>query len=53
MDFTTGVTDAKSDLAAGWVPKFNLDFVVSQLRVMIGASDSYIAGYLSVLYCVK
>lgn len=51
LGFSGGVNDATLDMADGWVPtEFSLDSIVSQLRVMVGASDAYIAGYLSVLY---
>lgn len=50
-DYSNGVADATNDLADGWVPeKFNLDFIVNQLRIMMGATDSYIAGYVSILF---
>jgi hypothetical protein len=60
VSFSAGVSDAESDLANGWVPSggpteksgYTLDLVVNNLRTMIGATDSYIAGYLSVLYGV-
>jgi|Laugresbdmm110dd_1035094.scaffolds.fasta_scaffold304922_1 hypothetical protein len=49
--FSAGVNDAKNDLAEGWVPKsVSIDFIGNQLRVMVGASDAYIAGYLSVVF---
>jgi hypothetical protein len=49
--FSAGVNDAKTDLAEGWAPEcVSIDFIVNQLRVMIGASDSYLAGYLSVVF---
>jgi hypothetical protein len=51
LGFAGGVNDANLDLADGWLPdEFTLDSIVSQLRVMMGASDAYIAGYLSVIY---
>ena len=51
LGFIGGVTDATIDLADGWVPaNYTLDSVVSQLRVNMGSSDQYIAGYLSVLF---
>lgn len=50
-DYSDGVLDATNDLADRWVPaKFTLDWVVNEIRVMTGASDSYIAGYLSILF---
>lgn len=50
-DFETAVFDAKNDFADGWFPEtFTLDYLVSQLRVMMGASDEYVAGYLSVAF---
>jgi hypothetical protein len=54
IDFKNGVSDAEFDLVEGWLPKkFSLDFIVNELRVTCGASDSYVAGYLSVIYGVK
>ena len=51
LGFAGGVNDAKNDLAEGWVPKsVSIDFIGNQLRVMVGASDAYIAGYLSVVF---
>ena len=53
-EFETGCFDCKNDLADGWVPEISsLDYLVNELRVMIGASDSYIAGYLSAFYGSK
>lgn len=57
-EFETGVIDAKNDLSEGFVPNggpteagaVNLDYIVNELRVTMGASDSYVAGYLSVIY---
>jgi hypothetical protein len=50
-DFKTGVFDATADSEAGWLPKnFTLDFLVNQLRTTVGASDYYIAGYVSAVY---
>ena len=51
LGFAGGVNDAKNDLADGWVPEsVSIDFIANELRVMIGASDAYIAGYLSVVF---
>lgn len=53
-DFETAVIDAKNDCFGGWVPTtFTLDFIVNELRVNVGASDEYVAGYLSVVYGSK
>jgi hypothetical protein len=57
-DFETGVIDCKNDLADGFVPAggpteigaVTLDYLVNELRVTMGASDAYIAGYLSAFY---
>lgn len=50
-DYNEGFTDATNDLADGWVPeKFTLDSIVDHIRFVTGASDSYIAGYLAVLF---
>ena len=51
--FADGVATARVDFEGGWVESIELDFIVSQLRVMVGASDAYIAGYLSYLYGEK
>ncbi len=54
LGFDGGVADAEIDLAEKWVGAYeNLDSIVNQLRVSIGASDSYIAGYLSVIFRSK
>jgi hypothetical protein len=51
LGFAGGVNDAKNDLIDGWVPEsVSIDFITNELRVMIGASDAYIAGYLSVVF---
>lgn len=50
-DFKNGVFDARADLDSGWLPEnFTLDFLVNELRFVTGASDSYVAGYISVVY---
>ena len=51
--FAAGFSTAAADFAGGWVESIELDFIVSQLRVMVGASDAYIAGYLAYLYGEK
>ena len=59
--FESGVVDAENDLAGGWVPaggptetgSVTLDYLVNELRVGVGASDAYIAGYLSVIFGEK
>ena len=49
--FEAGVNAANFDLDEGWFGGGeNLDSIVSQLRVMVGASDEFCAGYLSVVY---
>ena len=53
VSFADGVATARVDFEGGWVESIELDFIVSQLRVMVGASDAYIAGYLSYLYGEK
>ena len=53
LGYIGGVRDAEQDLAEGYVPSHDhltLDYIVNQLRVMMGATDDYIAGYLSVIY---
>ena len=57
--FSAGSSDALADLSFGpimaggptekSVPA-TLDYIVNNLRTMIGASDEYIAGYLSVVF---
>lgn len=49
-EFDAGVTDARLDLGEGWYEEMSLDQLVSHLRVAGDYSDSYIAGYLSVIY---
>jgi hypothetical protein len=58
-DFKNGVADAESDIRGGWLPMGgptekptfpSLDYIVNELRVGVGASDAYIAGYVSVVY---
>ena len=51
--FADGFATARADFDGGWVESIELDFIVSQLRGMVGASDAYIAGYLSYLYGEK
>ena len=53
VSFADGFATARADFEGGWVESIELDFIVSQLRVMVGASDAYIAGYLSYLYGEK
>lgn len=57
--FTAGVNDARSDLAGGWVmaggptetpTPLTLNYIVSEFRSRLGCSDSYLAGYLSVIF---
>lgn len=56
--FESGVDDALSDLSGGWVPSggptekssVTLNYLVNELRVGVGATDAYIAGYLSVIF---
>jgi len=56
--FSAGVADALSDLAGGWVPSggptetgaITLSYLVNELRVGVGATDAYIAGYVSVIF---
>ena len=57
-EFETGFFDCKNDLAEGFVPAggptetgaVTLDYLVNELRATMGASDAYIAGYLSVIF---
>lgn len=57
--FESGVDDAVSDISGGFLPVGGptekptfptLDYLVNELRVGVGATDSYIAGYLSVVF---
>ena len=57
--FSAGVADATADLLAGPVyaggptekPELaSFDFIVNEFRIRLGCSDSYLAGYLSVLF---
>ena len=60
-EFETGFFDCKNDLAEGFVPAggptetgaVTLDYLVNEIRVTMGASDDYIAGYLSAFYGSK
>ena len=60
-EFETGFFDCKNDLAEGFVPAggptetgaVTLDYLVNELRATMGASDAYIAGYLSAFYGSK
>lgn len=51
--FASGFSTAAADFEGGWVESIEVDFIVSQLRVMVGASDAFIAGYLAYLYGEK
>lgn len=54
IGYDAGVADAEIDLLENWVgASENLDSIVNQLRVALGASDAYIAGYLSVIFRSK
>ncbi len=51
VSFEAGVDDAESDIRGNWLPEGStLDYIVNELRVGVGASDEYIAGYLSVVF---
>jgi hypothetical protein len=51
LGFDGGTEDARLDLLEGWVPDgITLEGIVAQLRSNLGATDEYIAGYLSVIY---
>lgn len=48
--YEQGVNDARLDLAEGWVPEFiTASSIRNQLQKMVGATEEYIQGYLSVL----
>lgn len=52
--FTNGVNDATNDLTNGLITdRLTLDFIVNELRVRLNCSDSYLAGYLSVIFSSK
>jgi hypothetical protein len=49
--YSEGVTAGRFDLTSGWLPEnFTLDFIVNELRLNVGCSDEYLAGYLSVIF---
>ena len=49
--FESGVEDAEADIRGGWLPAGStLDYIVNELRVGVGATDAYIAGYLSKVF---
>ena len=56
--FLTGVADATADLRAGIRPSVGptdsgsvtLNYIISEFRSRLNCSDSYLAGYLSVIY---
>ena len=51
VNFADGFNDAKTDIAGKWLPEGStLDYIVNELRVGVGASDAYIAGYLSAVF---
>ena len=50
MTYEQGVTDAKNDLAEGWVTGTETAvYITNQLTFMVGASEDYIQGYLTVV----
>jgi hypothetical protein len=60
--FSAGVAGATADLALGPVMAggpteklvpVTLDYIVSEFRSRLGCSDSYLAGYLSVIFAEK
>lgn len=57
--FESGVDDAVADIRGGWLPTngpseapapLSLDYIVNELRVAVGCTDEYLAGYLSVVF---
>jgi hypothetical protein len=51
--FSAGVADATADSAGGYCPPadhLSLDFLVAEFRGRLACSDSYLAGYLSVVF---
>jgi len=49
-DYLEGRDDASFDVAGDWVDfGLEVDGIVNQLRVMAGASDEYIRGYIDAL----
>lgn len=49
-EFEQGAYDCEADLNVWVKTGLTLDFLVNHLRVTTGASDAYIAGYLSVYF---
>ena len=48
--YEQGANDARVDLSEGWVPEFiTASAIRNQLEKMVGATEEYIQGYLSVL----
>ena len=51
--FSAGVADATADLNGGWCPPpshLTLDYLVAEFRSRLNCSDSYLAGYFSVVF---
>ena len=51
--FSAGVADATADFNSGYCPPadhLSLDFLVGEFRGRLACSDSYLAGYLSVVF---
>lgn len=50
-EFEVGMNDAKNDRSEGWLDEgYGLDALIAHLRVAGDYSDSYIAGYVSVVF---
>jgi hypothetical protein len=48
--YKQGVEDAKNDLAEGWISgDEKASYIENQLKVVVGATDEYIRGYLTVV----
>jgi hypothetical protein len=50
-EFASGVDDARADISGGWLPEnVTINYLVNELRVAVGATDAYLAGYISVVF---
>ena len=50
-EFEVGVNDANLDRSEGWMEEgYGLDQLIAHLRIAGDYSDSYIAGYVSVVF---
>ena len=50
-DFEAGVTDARLDRSEGWLDEgYGLNDLIDHLRIAGDYTDTYIAGYVSVVF---